>query len=1077
FEALFKFSLRQENSNGESTRPSNAPTDNIFQLLRYCNGDEDASKKYTYAQTIFQEAKMTNRLAWPNFRQKEFVYLVSGVFNELYVLGNTKHYDVISSFMLVMLRSMQNHLSERTEFARAHERLKYLLCHLACCDSDFKGFKNSGAPDQPRIRKDHVLVLRLAWHLVGVVLSLPQSPLSILFHSPKSYQQQYLLAMPEDQSASLLKAMSGHAAWLCPNNHLYFVGECTRTKGTGKCSTCGADIGNRSNWLSHTAAKGNRRLGTIDENGHIVPDNLGATEGTAEYDSTKLAPQGYVIIEGGADDACRKFNEVSVRIARVFVNLLLLVHGCCFDRSDARDFTNLAKKPEDVVERLLVIVDMYLQKIGQIIGHLSVEHCLLLMHRIVHQLYLTYEQAFPNGFADLSTTGRQSFETYLIQQCIDPIIKQHEQFIREIRTQTTADPVCAYWSCRVEEGMDLNTNEGRHFLQNYYVHNFLPFRIVTFSEFRNFVLKTQTHNAERYPVIHGILKTMQSLSGYSVFALQYLPEIINWVRLIHSRFNGRLTRQEVEFQLDKFNARFAVNKCKQENWGDVAQWERAWKGFADGWNHVVSRLTTDKSKRGSTIRIHHTADVSANANVPKINLPNIELEQQDKKEPEQAVGVIRRYLVLTDQLNPCENLPFQCFKVSGPNGQVAPKDVPLLWALDCGVSGPLETSKMLRLLLDHLVTINNALLNNCHNLPPLDEDSKEVPTSTIGQITLTHISNEKDVVGIDEEILLQLSPLYLTFLMIQQCSRQQLKYGEKVSLDINLELLETRLKENFILGRKFLHFDLSELLFELSGQHDIQEVISLISKKFEETTHKKKYFDAVDMNVLTRLKNRIIQNAPSYDFMNLENVSDEKGAAVIDINRVNAFKTAKGAVEQVLIALRRQKTIPEGANQIGLYMKDILHLHRSEFDSFVRTEELCLKHAKSLWEFLNRTYLVEENEWHKIPHGLLDMYRVQLPDKIQSNLQQFAATCSTESLWQLLLEWKKFLATTLSTQPFDQALTTSLSDFLGEAMSDDQLAELVRQWPADLLLIHAGAAFNECAQAFQSRAKMALQSS
>ena len=65
------------------------------------------------------------------------------------------------------------------------------------------------------------------------------NPLSILFHRPLLYKNQYLIGRPEDQSASF-KAMAGHGVWLCPDDHMYFVGDCTATNESGTCKTCGA---------------------------------------------------------------------------------------------------------------------------------------------------------------------------------------------------------------------------------------------------------------------------------------------------------------------------------------------------------------------------------------------------------------------------------------------------------------------------------------------------------------------------------------------------------------------------------------------------------------------------------------------------------------------------------------------------------------------------------------------------------------------------------------------------------------------------------------------------------------------
>eukprot|EP01084_Bolivina_argentea_P305178 527199_1 len=63
---------------------------------------------------------------------------------------------------------------------------------------------------------EDIQCIRLMYHFVGVVLSLPKSPFSILFHSPLDYDNGYIVGMPEDQSSQLLKTNAGSAAWLCP---------------------------------------------------------------------------------------------------------------------------------------------------------------------------------------------------------------------------------------------------------------------------------------------------------------------------------------------------------------------------------------------------------------------------------------------------------------------------------------------------------------------------------------------------------------------------------------------------------------------------------------------------------------------------------------------------------------------------------------------------------------------------------------------------------------------------------------------------------------------------------------------
>ena len=80
------------------------------------------------------------------------------------------------------------------------------------------------------------------------ILSLPSNPYSLLFHNPLNYTRGYLMGMPEDQSSEIFKTLAGYGVWLCPNDHLYFVDECTATQESGTCPSCGAAIGQETEY-------------------------------------------------------------------------------------------------------------------------------------------------------------------------------------------------------------------------------------------------------------------------------------------------------------------------------------------------------------------------------------------------------------------------------------------------------------------------------------------------------------------------------------------------------------------------------------------------------------------------------------------------------------------------------------------------------------------------------------------------------------------------------------------------------------------------------------------------------------
>ncbi|ETN98040.1 hypothetical protein RFI_39477, partial [Reticulomyxa filosa] len=272
FKHLFGFAMQVEKADNVPRIP-NAPSDNAFRLLEHCQ-DQKLDEKYNDMQQVFAAALQSKNFNWPWFERRYIIHFIAGFLSTVPLFFSkplsTKHcqgcncrhvcippfdrYDMTKNFFGPIIKYLPDKL-ENPE--RCHDRVKYLLSQLIClsfvlCASFFSIARNIF---------ENIQLYRLAWHFLGTVLSLPQSPFSILFHNPKTFTNQYLVAMPEDQSASLLQVMAGLGAWLCPNNHLYFVANCTATNESAKCPTCGHDIGNKKGAGGHVAATGNRRLG------------------------------------------------------------------------------------------------------------------------------------------------------------------------------------------------------------------------------------------------------------------------------------------------------------------------------------------------------------------------------------------------------------------------------------------------------------------------------------------------------------------------------------------------------------------------------------------------------------------------------------------------------------------------------------------------------------------------------------------------------------------------------------------------------------------------------------------------
>eukprot|EP01084_Bolivina_argentea_P214942 364867_1 len=256
-------------------------------------------------KTITQGAKMAEL----QLNSNEIIHLIGAIFNCSYLYGGIKDEQIHSWLRNQMV-------------IPANSRMHFLIKQLL----------NNSSPDltlkydinrPPSLMQ--MLQIRLAWHLVGVISSINQSnPFYVLLTDPLHYKDAFLIGMPESQQMALLKAMKGHSVFICPNKHLYFVANCGATKESGKCYQCNAAVGNKKNKKQHIAADGNKKLGKIGNNGEIIPDEYGATNGIGAIPTQYMAT-GYIDTNGN-DDCTRGLSEIAVMIIRCFVLCVLWLH-------------------------------------------------------------------------------------------------------------------------------------------------------------------------------------------------------------------------------------------------------------------------------------------------------------------------------------------------------------------------------------------------------------------------------------------------------------------------------------------------------------------------------------------------------------------------------------------------------------------------------------------------------------------------------------------------------------------------------------------------------------------------------
>eukprot|EP00090_Calanus_glacialis_P031123 TRINITY_DN5102_c0_g1_i8.p1 TRINITY_DN5102_c0_g1~~TRINITY_DN5102_c0_g1_i8.p1 ORF type:complete len:2193 (-),score=498.77 TRINITY_DN5102_c0_g1_i8:57-6239(-) len=156
-----------------------------------------------------------------------------------------------------------------------------------------------------------------------------------LVFTPENLQIKFLPSMPHDVTFEIIVEMKKQLDkthniapkfFLCPNNHIYTIGDCTNPSGKGKCADCGTEIGARA--YGHLL-QGNQRL-----------------EG--EKDNSKT---GYCEVDEGLEkEGIREMTPFETSILKLFLHFGLL--SACMDKS--AQVSDLCQKPEEALIRYIL---------------------------------------------------------------------------------------------------------------------------------------------------------------------------------------------------------------------------------------------------------------------------------------------------------------------------------------------------------------------------------------------------------------------------------------------------------------------------------------------------------------------------------------------------------------------------------------------------------------------------------------------------------------------------------------------------------------------------------------------------
>ena len=1062
FPRVLAVQLFKDEAGDEQKVPENIPRDDTFLVALAADDQKEAQIKEAFDNAVNGDVR-------PNiaFQRRFYVHLIGAIFNNGYLKGGSQRFNNIAPYINEVVAADLNGNAE------AAQRLGTLLTNLLTNNSPDSSFKLKSK----RTLED-VQMIRLCLHFLAAILSVPQSPFSRLFHCPHEMKKEYLPGMPEDASMAMLKVFAKCGVWLCPNDHVYFVANCTRTRGSGKCATCGANIGNDASKGSHNAATGNRKIGVVSADGKIIPDSKGATQGTAVYNAEKLAPKGYVMTES-ADEVIREMNEISVVIIRWMNHAALFVHGTETQLSKAAQLMQI--RPDEVTKSARTQLMKGMRKLQSKLD-LSFESVMYLMHQIIHNVQSKFtEQWGADGIPKVEDPKlRKDLERWLVNECIRPVIQDTTTMIGSVREKVSSSVTVLKWAKRFEGRVDLKSDQGKAFARDYLPNIFLPFRLLTLSTFKEKFLE-RNENKSKYPVTWGILNTIDTAAGYSVFALKHLPAMITWMKLLKQRLNQRLNLDEVLEHPGQYSCKWVMDRCANEGWGDIRVWRDAFEGFKDGWNHLAQRVTTNEEMEDVPI---DTVNVPIHEPDPNNDDEKEEKKQdgvENQEEPQNGHGNDQEEIDLKLQrknqfkkfvkiAHTCEALPIKPFvPKSSKRSNVTPVDVPLVFGMDTGLNGKLDSSIMIRKIIQHYVNANNKVLEECHQL---NEDDDGSALGLNPGLDSSFISRPQDVVDIDEEEFRG---------MVQECTQQKLRYGDDVPYSLNLRLLETMLRERYITGRKFIYEKPIE--FEFAGQFNIPQILQKIDRKhaLNEGGNPEliKYFVKAEVQILN-IVNLNIQQRAALNFNNIgDNDVNQANAQMDDVEQrqrrnqrqkqrtLDAYSNAKNAVEQTLIALERQKNLPKKAFSLGTYMKDNLHLYPQEYDPFIRIQQLQLRHLESVWRYLEKMQLIEQGTWHEIPQTTMELYKNPINEDLKTALMQFITMHDMDALWQFLMAFRRFLRDTCRTPLSETPNQIDLVEYLGYAEDIDE--ELVGVFPTAIKLHQAGWAYYHAARNYQER--------
>ncbi|XP_062588954.1 E3 ubiquitin-protein ligase RNF213-like [Saccostrea cucullata] len=354
-------------------------------------------------------------------------------------------------------------------------------------------------------------------------------------------------------------------AYICPNNHIYFVGECGQTMQRSKCPTCRCNIGGER----HKADEGNRPL--TDQ----------------EIDEWEAQDKGHNIGKAGSERTHpeRQLTFVSSAILRFFLHAAMLF-GCKRNRKEIESLVRGGA--ENIEDFLMQHINADLSRIQKELD-LSQEDTYLLLHCMTRRIAENINSK-SHPVLDLNTKEtRGQWENIFCETVITPVTHAGGQLVENLKIELVSNTTDEHHLLQtiLREEVDVSEVTPENLISSPALWKY--YRPTSFRTFR-VQFEAWRKGTKRCAVLDLYLKMCHELQ-----VLRYLPDIIH----LQNMLLGQLSRRVDSEYLKKTTIRKYIDSIPNDD-GKI---EQGVKSFLQAWSeirlHVKEyRFTIRKNQNG-----------------------------------------------------------------------------------------------------------------------------------------------------------------------------------------------------------------------------------------------------------------------------------------------------------------------------------------------------------------------------------------------------------------------------------------------------------------------------------------------